>query len=158
MSILARFKKSFDVEVLSTFATGDGRKLATVKALAGSPFKAWSHGGWSESATANVPADLLSDVRRDPVPEPARPNLLGLALAAFKPQWYASETIPLWKSDNGQVTAWLREGNQFIWLGVKGYDKGLPVFFLGLGGWQVVGDVDRKYADWARQAQKAVVK
>ena len=50
------------VEVLSTFTTGDGRKLATVKALTGKPFTSWTHGGWAESETRNVRVDLLSNV------------------------------------------------------------------------------------------------
>lgn len=50
------------VEILSVFTTGDGRKLAAVRALAGQPFTTWTHGGPADSSSANVRADRLSDI------------------------------------------------------------------------------------------------
>jgi len=50
------------VEVLATFTTGDGRKLATVKAMTGRPFSSWTHGGWADSNTRNVRVDQLSNI------------------------------------------------------------------------------------------------
>jgi len=46
--------KKIPVEITYYFVTGDGRRLARVHALSGHPFQSWSHGGWTENASANV--------------------------------------------------------------------------------------------------------
>jgi hypothetical protein len=51
------------VEVVEAITTGDGRRLAVVRALAGQPFTGHSfNGGPCDSDTANIPAGLLRDV------------------------------------------------------------------------------------------------
>lgn len=69
MTILARFQKH-EVEVLDVFPGASGVKLATVRALRGKPFMSWTHGGWCESDTANLPADLLKDITLQIEPQP----------------------------------------------------------------------------------------
>ena len=54
--------ETITVEVLDVFTTGDGRKLATVRALTGQPFTSWTHGGWAESDTRRVRVDQLANV------------------------------------------------------------------------------------------------
>lgn len=50
------------IEVLSVFTTGDGRKLASVRALTGHPFTEWTHGGPADTDTRRVRVDLLANV------------------------------------------------------------------------------------------------
>ncbi len=53
---------SISVEVLGMIRTGDGRKLAAVRAMAGCPFVQCTHGGPCQSDSANIPLDYLTDV------------------------------------------------------------------------------------------------
>lgn len=60
------------VEVTGTFTTSNGVKMAVVRALAGRPFSAWTHGGWADSDSANFPAHLLRNVAVSvELPQPA---------------------------------------------------------------------------------------
>jgi hypothetical protein len=63
-------KEKLTVEVTDVFTGGSGVKLATVRALAGEPFQAWTNGGWCSSNTARFPADLLRDVAVSVEPQP----------------------------------------------------------------------------------------
>ena len=93
MTILARFQNRH-VKILDVFTTGDGRKLAIVQALEGQPFTSWTHGGWAASDTTTIRADFLQDVAAESRPAG---NLLTLALANAKSQWYAGESVWLWR-------------------------------------------------------------
>jgi len=158
MSILARVQ-NIEVEVLSTFTTGDGRKLATVRALRGKPFTDFTHGGPADSAAAQVPVSFLRDVRQDPQAAPSKPNLLQMALAAHKPQWYNGES--LWLVRNGNQGAFLKnDGNGFVTLNVTGCSEYLNFFFLDMmsGTWVPCRDLENKYQSWARKAQEAMKK
>lgn len=59
---ITRNGNSLPVEVVDTFTTGDGRKLAVVRALSGQPFTQWTHGGPSQSDSAYVPVDYLANL------------------------------------------------------------------------------------------------
>ena len=65
MTILAQIPymgASLTAQIIDVFTGSNRRKLATVRALAGQPFAAWTHGGWAYSDTNNVRVDLLSGV------------------------------------------------------------------------------------------------
>ena len=49
------------VQVTGTFTTGDGRKMASIRALEGEPFVAWTHGGWASVGTVGVNIESLRD-------------------------------------------------------------------------------------------------
>ena len=158
MSILARYT-NIEVEVLGTFTTGDGRRIATVRALRGKPFTDFTHGGPADSDSANVPVELLRDVRQDPQPdpEPSKPNLLDLALAQARPQWHSGESVWLFRS--GNTGAFLKnDGNGFVNLNVTGCREYLNVFHLDpdTWSWRPCRDLEKNYKSWATKAQEAL--
>lgn len=165
MSILARFQ-NHPVEVIDVFPGSSGIKLATVRALQGKPFMSWTHGGWCESDTANLPAELLKDVSPPPQPDnqpdntlQAR-NLLDLALAQERPQWQNGESVWIWhdsKSRNGGKSgAFLKAYSGEVCLHLTGFTPALRVFWLDVHGWQVCRNVRADYQSWAAKAREAL--
>ena len=153
MTILARFQNRH-VKILDVFTTGDGRKLAIVQALEGQPFTNWTHGGWAASDTTTLRADLLQDVAAESRPAG---NLLTLALANAKSQWYAGESVWLWRKNGGAAPtgAFLKEEGGIVTLNLTGFAKSLRMFCIDLkaGEWQQARNLEANYHLWAAQAK-----
>jgi hypothetical protein len=144
--------KTEPVEVLDAYDGSAGRKLASVRALAGKPFAEWTHGGWSYSDTARFPAEILQNVKTTP-DKVERPNLLSLALAKAKPQWYVGEVVHIWKD-----RAFLMNDDCFVRLYVRGCFEGLTIFRLNLHDscWENAINLEQRYQEWAAKAQMAI--
>lgn len=147
---------NYPVEVVDIFTTGDGRKLAAVRALQGQPFTRWTMGGPCNDDTANVRLDCLTDVH--PSNPPARltkPNLLDLALEyRNRGQWYSGESVHLITTPQGKPKAWLKNEGGRVLLFAAGIQAGLLVYLLYPDGWHVSHDVTSNYKQWAASAQR----
>lgn len=156
--IVARYT-NLEVQVIDSFTTGDGRRIAVVKALRGKPFTDYSfNGGPSDSDTAQVPAALLKDVRIEREQDNGQPNLLELALAEAKPQWCNGESVWLVRNGNGSGAFLKNSGNGFVTLNVVGCRDYLKVFYLDPESWTwvIARDLEKHYQAWASKAQEAL--
>jgi hypothetical protein len=80
-------------------------------------------------------------------------NLLTLALAAAKPQWYSGETV--WIIGR---KVYLKNTGGWIKLYCVGYDEPLPVFYLNpaINAWAECKTVRNNYQSWSTRAKQAI--
>lgn len=159
MTILAEIPHNgqlLKVRVIDAITTGDGRKLAVIQAMSGKPFTSYTMGGPADSDVTNIPTCALRNVQAvsDPQPQPARPNLLTLALAyQAKGQWASGETVTLAAGKTGNPLAWLKNNGGQVWLHAIGAPRGLLFSLLGRNGWEVSRTLQADYPTWAQAAQ-----
>jgi hypothetical protein len=142
---------SYTVKVNDVFE-GSGRKVASVEALTGEPFRIWTHGGPVASATMTVAAASLLNVRTQPEPGQG-PTLLDLALEKARPVWHSGESLWIYGR-----RAFLKNDNCSVKLYVVGYPKGLEIFWLDLGAdrWRVNKQAALEYTGWVNKAKQAL--
>jgi len=152
MTILARFTpKNVIVEIEDTFEVA-GEKLACVRAIEGRPFVGGNK--WPvPTAYATVKAAELETVDQ---PQPEQPNLLSLALAQKKAEWWSGESV--WLVGGPRKGAFLKNLSGYIFLFVIGCDKGLPVFHYDpkMNGWRECELVRKNYPAWSEKAKQAI--
>jgi hypothetical protein len=51
--------EAIPVEIKYYFRSGDGRHLVRIKAKHGKPFSSYSHGGWTDDNSTNVPTSSI---------------------------------------------------------------------------------------------------
>lgn len=145
----------YPVEIMDVFTTGDGRKLAAVRALQGQPFTRYTMGGPCNEDTANVRLDCLTDVHPAPQGQPARRNLLAMALEyRDRGQWATGESVRLITTPQGKPQAWLKNEGGRVYLYAAGIQKGLLVYLLHPDGWHLSHDVTSNYKQWAASAKR----
>lgn len=149
---------------LSGYVTDNGRAIlvtvadavdgwVTVQAYEGQPFE---HAHYGATDTITIPAlrfhPLFSKISDRPS------DLLGLALAAAKPQWCPGESIWLIGGPTSKRGAWLKNNNGVITLNVTGYKQSLIVYFLNMleGEWKPARNLQSNYKSWATKARQAV--
>jgi len=151
MSILAQYQ-NIVVEVLSVYTDGDGVKWASVEAQDGQPFIGGDK--WPvRTKFATVKVEELSE-NSHPAEEQ---NLLDLALAQAKEQWYSGESVWIWRS--GSKGVFLKnDGDGFVSLNVTGYREYLNFFHLDpkTWSWRPCRELEKNYKSWASKAQEAL--
>jgi hypothetical protein len=158
MTIIAVFRpKNVSVEILDVFDGPQGIKLACVRALDGKPFVGGDK--WPVATSfATVPTSDLTDVAEsvERYPKPLPANLLSLALAAARLQWYSGESV--WLVGGPHKGAYLKNLSGWVYLFVIGYSKGLPVFYFDPGEyrWKECRQVKQNYQDWSAEARRAL--
>ena len=158
MTILARFQNQ-DVEILDVYEA-NGVKMCSLRAVYGTPFVGGDR--WPVwTAYTIAPAGELSEVHQERHPgeagaqaKPARPNLLDLALAQAKPQWYTGETVWIWRN-NGKGGAYLKNNGGFVSLCLTGHQPSCVIFYLLPIGWQTSKVVKADYRKWVEKLQEA---
>lgn len=125
-------------------------EMVTVQACEGQPFE---HPHYGTTDTITIPAYQFKPLFSKLADRPS--NLLGLALAAAKPQWCSGEAVYLVSTPGRE--AWLKNDNGFITLNVTGYRKGLLVYLLTANGdWKTARNLESNYQAWAAKAKAAI--
>jgi hypothetical protein len=147
-ALLNHRPEPIEVVVLDRYPCG-GVELCSVRAAAGEPFVGGDK--WpikTAYATVKV-ADLTQEAD-----QPA--NLLEMALAAAKRQWYAGEVVWVWGDQ--RLGAFLKEtSNDFVNLNLTGYDPFTPIFWMDptTWAWAPIPKVEKHYRAWVKSYRKA---
>jgi len=146
--------KDIPVEVLAEYRDGN-EKFAVVKAIEGKPFMN-KEKIMTKTEYSTVKFDELIDIGSNSNPESDDLNLLDKALAYIdKQQWYAGESVWLWR--NGNKGAYLKEiRGFFVTLNLIGYQEYLIVFHLNPNTWkwEVSQNVFVNYFQWIDQYER----
>ena len=140
--------RKIPVVVLVEYEAGD-EKYAAIRAIEGKPFL--RNDKWlAKTEYTTVKLDELTDITPDPSSEPKKTNLLKMALTHVnKQQWYAGESVWLWR--NGNKGAFLKEEDgMFITLNITGYREYLIVFWLNpeTWSWEISRNLGANYYQW----------
>ena len=141
------------VEVLDVYQRGE-EKFAAIHSLDDEPFVVDQ---WPVKARyATVKYDLLDDLDPELILGPKQLSLLNIALTYWvKRQWYAGESVWLWRIGN-QGAFLKEEAGLFVTLNVTGYLGSLNVFRINPDTWvwEPCRDLEVKYEVWAARAQE----
>ena len=143
--------RKIPVEVLAEYEAGD-EKYAAIRAIEGRPFLRKDK--WlTKTKYATIKLEELTDITHDTSFEPEKHNLLMMALAYVdKKQWYAGESVWLWR--NGNKGAFLKEHDgMFVTLNIAGYREYLVVFWLNpeTWSWEISRNLGANYYRWVVQ-------
>jgi len=152
MSILAQYQNMI-VEVLDVYTDGAGVKWASVEAQDGPPFV----GGNKWPIRGKFGTVKVCELSKVSEAESTDSNLLDLALAQAKEQWYSGESVWIWR--NGSKGVFLKnDGDGFVSLNVTGYREYLNFFHLDpeTWSWRPCRDLEKNYKSWVAKAQESL--
>lgn len=139
------------VEILDLYES-QKIKYAAIRSLDNKPFEI---DRWPVKARyATVKTDMLNKITPGLPLEIKNLNLLEMSLTyRVKRQWYAGESIWLWRNDN--EGAFLKEElGLFVSLNVTGFRDYLHIFYLNheTWKWELCNELESKYKRWAEKA------
>ena len=141
------------VEVLDVYERGEER-FAAIHTLDDQPFVVDQSP--TKARYATVEYDLLEDLDQELIIGPKPLTLLDIALTYWvKRQWYAGESVWLWRIGN-QGAFLKEEAGLFVTLNVTGYRESLNIFIFNPDpwAWELCRDLEAKYQSWAAKAQE----
>lgn len=144
--------RGIPIEVLDVYQREEV-KFAAIHSLDDEPFvvDAWP----VKARYATVNFDQLEDFDPDWSYETKQLTLLDIALTYWaKRQWYAGESIWLWRTGN-QGAFLKEEAGMFITLNITCYQESLNIFRFDPNSWawELCRDLKLKYQKWATRAK-----
>ena len=148
--------RKIPVEVLAEYEAGD-EKYAAIRAIDGKLFlrkDKWM----TKTEYATVRFEELTELTPEPIMKTETSNLLEMALEyADKQQWYAGESVWLWR--NGNKGAFLKEEDgMFVTLNITGYRQYLVIYWLNseTWRWEISRNLGANYYQWIDQYKEDI--